>query len=143
MSLTYSISTFNNSERKFKSDYLSIRIYYKSLKYTSIMQQAKTKPEQLISNLGGYLGLFVGLSFISLFEIIEILIEIVLSRKPKTVQSPNRRQENESVLRSDLEILKIENQENKQKIIELKFSIEDILLSIKKKKASRKLTNYN
>ena len=32
-----------------------MRVFNKSLKHTSIRQQAKTKPEQLISNLGGYL----------------------------------------------------------------------------------------
>ncbi len=53
-----------------------IYVYYRSLKYTSITQQAKMKWEQLISNLGGYLSLFVGLSFVSLFEITEIFVEI-------------------------------------------------------------------
>jgi gas vesicle protein len=131
MSLSYSISTFKDLERKHKSDYILIRIYYKTLKYTSITQQAKTKPEQLISNLGGYLGLFVGLSFVSLFEIIEIIIEFIhiLLRKQKTIQSANTLQDIESALKSHLEILKKENQE---KISELEAKIDDIQFKLNK-----------
>jgi hypothetical protein len=33
----------------------------------------------MLSNVGGTLGLFVGLSFVSLFEILEIIIEIIFS----------------------------------------------------------------
>jgi len=72
----------------------TVMVFYRSLKYISISQQAKTKPEQLVSNLGGYLGLFVGLSFISLFEIIEIIIEVafILSGKHKLIE-PEIKQE--------------------------------------------------
>ena len=54
-----------------------VLIYYRSLKYTSIKQKEKVTIFDLISNLGGSLGLFIGLSFVSLFEIIEILMEVV------------------------------------------------------------------
>ncbi len=76
-SMTFSYSISANNHKLFSDNYTEIYVYYKTLKYTSIIQQAKTKPEQLISNLGGYLGLFVGLSFVSLFEITEIIIEII------------------------------------------------------------------
>jgi hypothetical protein len=42
----------------------------------------------LISNIGSYLSLFVGCSFVSFFEVIEILIEIfiIFFQKTKTIQ---------------------------------------------------------
>jgi len=45
----------------------------------------------LVSNIGGSLGLFIGLSFVSLFEIFEILMEIVFTviRRNKKLQNQN------------------------------------------------------
>jgi len=54
---------------------LKLRVYYQSLKYTSITQIPKTKVFDLISNIGGTLGLFIGVSFVTLFEFGELLIE--------------------------------------------------------------------
>ena len=56
-------------------NYTTIQVYYRSLKYTWIGEQAKMNIFDIISNIGGTLGLFVGLSFVSLFEITEILLE--------------------------------------------------------------------
>jgi len=52
-----------------------IFIYYQSLKYTLISQLEKEKVFDLISNIGGIFGLFIGVSFVSLFEIGELFIE--------------------------------------------------------------------
>jgi hypothetical protein len=77
-----------------KPNTTTVMVFYRTLKYISISQQAKTKPEQLVSNLGGYLGLFVGLSFISLFEIIEIIIEVAFIFTGKhTLIEPEIKQE--------------------------------------------------
>ena len=54
-----------------------IYVYYKELKYTLISQQPKTEIFDLISKIGGILGLFMGISFMSLIEILEILFEIM------------------------------------------------------------------
>ncbi len=54
------------------------KIFYRSLKYTLITQKPKMLPFDVISNVGGTLGLFVGLSFVSLFEITEMVIEVIL-----------------------------------------------------------------
>ena len=90
-------------------------VFHRSLKYISISQQAKTKPEQLVSNLGGYLGLFVGLSFISLFEIIEIIIEVafILSGKHNLIE-PEIKPEMDTILKLESEI-----KENNEKINKL------------------------
>ena len=51
--------------------------YYSNLEYTLLKEIPKTKPYDLVSNFGGTLGLFVGVSFISFVEIFEIIIEIL------------------------------------------------------------------
>ena len=52
-------------------------VYYDELEYTLIRQQPKIEPFGLISNIGWTLGLFIGFSFISILELIEIVAELV------------------------------------------------------------------
>jgi hypothetical protein len=54
-----------------------INVYYSDLKYTVLKQIAKMSLIDLISNLGGLLGLFVGISFLTLIEIIEVCFEMI------------------------------------------------------------------
>ena len=95
-SLSYSISTnseqfpftgsFSNltsfeyhqfsSYEEVQKYYVSIRAYFPELKYTLIKQQPKVEVVDLVSSVGGTLGLFLGISFLSFVEIIELLIEI-------------------------------------------------------------------
>jgi hypothetical protein len=100
------------------------------------------KWEQLISNLGGSLSLFVGLSFVSLFEITEIFVEIffILSEGANPSQSriirrnaiAQTRQDNErlQILESELEMHK---KENREKLMELSDLFEKIQKKIEKK----------
>ena len=53
----------------------TVIIYFDSSKYTSITQEPKMKEPDLISNIGGILGLFIGVGFVSFFELFELLIE--------------------------------------------------------------------
>ena len=55
-----------------------VRIYYGSLKYTLILQEAKMHFIDMISNIGGTFGLLIGFSFITFFEIFELLVEITI-----------------------------------------------------------------
>lgn len=59
-----------------KSGYVSIRAFFPELKYKNIEQNAKVYIFDLVSNVGGTLGLFLGCSFLSFIEILELLIEI-------------------------------------------------------------------
>ena len=56
----------------------SFTIYYKDLEYTQISQLPKTKLFDIISNIGGLLGVFIGISFLSFAELFEIIFEIAL-----------------------------------------------------------------
>lgn len=54
-----------------------LNIYYREAKYTLIKQKPKIELFELISNAGGILGLFIGISFLSFIEFVEIFIEIL------------------------------------------------------------------
>ena len=70
-------SGYNSYEEEFKKNLYFVTIYYNNLKYTSITQTPKTNFLDLVSSIGGILGLFIGISFLSFAEIIELCLEIV------------------------------------------------------------------
>jgi len=55
-------------------------VYLKAMKYTEISQTAKTSVIDLILNLGGALGIFLGISVFSLVEVVEVLA-VLLKKK--------------------------------------------------------------
>ena len=55
-----------------------VQIFYDKLEQTIITEDIKTQVFDLVSGMGGTLGLFLGLSFLSLIEIVEILLQIIL-----------------------------------------------------------------
>ncbi len=65
-------------------------VYYKELQYTLISQVPKTETFSFVSNIGGILGLYLGISFLSLVEILEILFELF----PVIVSSEKKFSEN-------------------------------------------------
>ena len=56
---------------------ISFNVYYNDLKYTKINQIPKIATVALISNIGGLFGLFIGVSFLSFGEVIELIFEII------------------------------------------------------------------
>jgi hypothetical protein len=78
-SITYETSLYSN--KLDLENVISFSIYYESLEYTLIDQKSKMNVFDLISNIGGNLGLFIGISFLSLAEFIELLIEIIYIMK--------------------------------------------------------------
>ena len=71
----YGLTKFMTYEQVQKS-FMVIFVYYNDLKYTLISEEPKTELFILISEIGGILGLFLGISFLSFFELFEILFEI-------------------------------------------------------------------
>jgi len=55
-------------------NYLEIYMFFDSLKYTKISQTPKTTLSALVSNLGGSIGLFLELSFLSACRAIEFIL---------------------------------------------------------------------
>lgn len=76
MSKSYKLA-MNFSDEYANNNFVAIFIHYSSLEYTYSNQIAKMNTFDLISNLGGLLGLFVGMSFMTIIELIEILFELI------------------------------------------------------------------
>ncbi len=76
LSKSYKLS-MNFSDEYANNNLLAIFIHYSSLEYTYSNQIAKMNTFDLISNLGGLLGLFIGMSFVNIIEIIEITFELI------------------------------------------------------------------
>ncbi len=74
------LSRYSTYEQVSKQ-YIGIRVYYKDLKYIHISQEPKIEVFILVSNIGGILGLFLGISFLSFIEIIEVLSETFLYKQ--------------------------------------------------------------
>jgi len=72
----YGLEKFETYE-EVNENYVCLFVYYKELKYTLISQEPKTLTFNLISSVGGILGLFLGISFISFIEIFEIFLEVI------------------------------------------------------------------
>ena len=63
--------TYENVSRSF----VSIAVYFDDLKYTLINQKPKIEIFDLISNMGGIFGLFLGMGLLSFVELFEIILE--------------------------------------------------------------------
>jgi len=69
---SYEYKTYEEVHKSF----YSINVFYADLKYTVITDSPKTTFADLVSNLGGILGVFLGSSLVSLFEFVEFFIQI-------------------------------------------------------------------
>ena len=78
---SHSFTKFSTQYKLFKmlqiENFVYFTVYYESLQYTVIDQIAQMNVFDLISNIGGNLGLFIGISFLSFAELIELLVEII------------------------------------------------------------------
>jgi hypothetical protein len=78
---------FNNttSLNELRKSVLSVCIYYNDFKYTVIRKNPKMNWTDLISSIGGIMGVFIGTSFMSFFEIIDVITAVskILSKNRK------------------------------------------------------------
>ena len=75
-----------------KSGVLAASVYYSSEMYNRIREKPSTEFEVFVSNLGGNLGLFLGISLLSFIELIEVFYEWLCSitvKKSKIVPNSN------------------------------------------------------
>ena len=61
-----------------KQSFVSLNIFYKELSYATSSESPQYNWVSLFANISSYLGFFFGISLFSLFEIIQVLIEIHL-----------------------------------------------------------------
>jgi hypothetical protein len=79
-------SKFETYEEVQKSFY-SLVIYYKDLKYTFVKEEADMVLADLVSNIGGILGVFIGYSIISFLEIIELIFALLNQNRTYYLES--------------------------------------------------------
>ena len=65
-----------SSYDSFREYFYAINIYYPSLKYTYISESPQMTVFNLLSSLGGSLGMFLGFSVFSLLEVFELVFEL-------------------------------------------------------------------
>jgi len=63
------------------NSFVSLNIFYDSLSYTLISERPQIDFISLLGNIGGNLGLFLGVSFFSLCELVVAFIEILCIKK--------------------------------------------------------------
>ncbi len=102
-SQAYALQLMNNSKIKtnYPPDYnitlddlresmIQFNVYYTEFDFTQISQIPKQQVEDIVSNFGGLLGLFIGMSFLSFGEFIEVIVEVLFifcEKKNKVKQS--------------------------------------------------------
>lgn len=61
-------------------------IYYKDLKYSKVTQIPKTQFPDLVAQIGGTLGLFIGFRLLSFIDILQFFLEafIIVCERVKT-----------------------------------------------------------
>jgi hypothetical protein len=76
------IEKFSNisqiSDDQFDSSIVAVNVYLNDLAYIEITEQASQSLIILFSNVGGLLGVFLGFSILSFFELIDLLIEVFI-----------------------------------------------------------------
>lgn len=80
--LLKSIKIFANENSKIdynilRENVLNIKIYFEDLKYTLISEKPKILVEDLLATIGGTLSLFIGISILSLGELVELVVQIL------------------------------------------------------------------
>jgi hypothetical protein len=68
----------NVTDQEVANSFASVKVYYYDTSYTEITESAKFTFLNLISNIGGTLGLFLGMSILSIVEVFEFFLEILL-----------------------------------------------------------------
>lgn len=63
----------NMTDAGIKARLLNLYVFIDDLSHQEIYQIEKVTQSDLLSNIGGTLGLFMGISLISLFEVLELI----------------------------------------------------------------------
>ena len=59
---------------------LRVNIFYDSLSYTHITESVSMNGVSLLAAIGGFMGMFLGMSLMTLVEILEIFLRIILKK---------------------------------------------------------------
>ena len=74
------LAEYDQWKNIFVKDYVYLNIFYESLSTTVITEVPTTEWFDLLSSIGGEMGLFIGISFLSFAEIFEIIFLIIITK---------------------------------------------------------------
>ena len=60
-----------------EANFLSLAVFFESTTVTVIKEVPKYTPDSLLSSLGGALSLYLGISIISMFELLQLAVMIM------------------------------------------------------------------
>ena len=69
---------FNSSLADVKQSIINLNVFYDRLSFTEITEKPSFPFVDLVSNVGGTFGLFLGISLLSFLEIVEIIYVMLL-----------------------------------------------------------------
>jgi hypothetical protein len=73
---------------QFRRSCLAVSVYFDSMTYTKVVEQPELSFVELLANVGGLAGLFLGISLLSFVELIEIFAELSIyffKKRSKTI----------------------------------------------------------
>ena len=73
-----------------RDSFVSVRVYYESLSYISSTELPQMDVPTLLGSIGGNLGLFLGISVFSLYELVEVIVEIIFILSERKMVKPLR-----------------------------------------------------
>ena len=68
------------SDENIRQGLVKLNIYYDSLSYTQITESAKMNKVSLLASIGGFMGMFLGMSLMTFVEILDILVRLILHK---------------------------------------------------------------
>ncbi|XP_045160274.1 amiloride-sensitive sodium channel subunit beta-like isoform X2 [Mercenaria mercenaria] len=71
---------------KISNNFLKLNIYYEDLNYENITEVPEIELQQFLSDVGGAIGLWIGLSILSLCELVQLFVELCDYGIHKTVK---------------------------------------------------------
>lgn len=88
----------NMTYNTIKQNVVALNVYYDTISYKHFYELKKTSLLDLVANIGGTMGLFIGISFLSFVEIIDALIMIIITLFKRLIQPNKNKVSNSKIL---------------------------------------------
>lgn len=74
---------------RYRNNFVRLIIYFEDLNYQKITEEPFYSTVRFICDIGGAMGLFIGVSLLSLFEVLQLILEIVLYLVQRKKENPS------------------------------------------------------
>ena len=68
------------SDQAIRNGLTKVNLYYDELSFTEITEAPAMNEVALMAAIGGFMGMFLGMSFMTLVELVDIMFRIVLMK---------------------------------------------------------------